>query len=100
MDPFSVIHSKRGHMQLHRVSVLIWSLIGYFFFCVRASFLQSENLYGRFQEFGVDVCFLFTQRSTTQHDFIFAVSSVFLEFFALQAEESDQNLVLTVAVLV
>lgn len=57
--------------------------------------LQSVRiLYGRFRESSVDVCFLFTQSSETQHDIVFAVSCICSEFFALQ---SDKKLVLTAA---
>lgn len=49
-------------------------------------------------ESGGDMYFLFTQRSKTQHGIVFAVNCIFPEFSALQAEELDQNLVLTAAV--
>lgn len=72
-------------MQLHRLSVLIGNPVDYLFFNIRASFLQSVRiLYGRFQESSTDVYFLFTWRSKTQHDFVFAVNSVSPEFFALR----------------
>lgn len=50
-------------------------------------------------ESGGDVYFLFTQRSKTQCDIVFAVNCIFPGFSALQAEELDQNLVLSAAML-
>lgn len=98
MDPFSFICGGHGHVQLHRWSLLIWNPRDFFFPVIRIFFLQSARiLYGMCWESSGDVYFLFTQRSKTQCDIVFAVNCIFPEFSALQAEELDQNLVLTAA---
>lgn len=94
MDHFSFICREHGHVQLHCWSVFIWKPIDFFIFNIRVFFLQSARvLYGMCWESGGDVYFLFTQRSKTQCDIVFAVNCIFPGF----SEELDQNLVLTTA---